>query len=797
MSDTYHFIGIGGIGMSAIARILLQKKSNVKGSDIKSNKVIEDLIQNGANIQIGHKADFVTQNDIIVFSTDIKDDNPEYIKAKELNLKILHRSEILNQLTVGKMPLLITGTHGKTTTTSLVTEVLLEANEDPSFVIGGILNSKKTNGCHGSGKYFVAEADESDGSFLKTLPFGAIVTNLEKEHLNYWKTFEKLKVGFSNFFSNVISEKHLFWCYEDENLKMINPKGFSYGFSKGAKLRAENIRSKDFQMIYDIKFMDKTYKDVKINLIGKHNVLNSLSVFGLCLQLQIKENVIRKTFENFKGVSRRLEKVGESQKTIFFDDYAHHPTEIENTLRSLRSVIKEKKMICVFQAHRYTRLKDLFEEFSKAFDEVDELIITNIYSANEKPIDGINEKKLIELIKKRDIDVKFVEDSILEEYILKNVKPFDVVIALGAGDISSKIRKIASSYSQNQKKISLGILFGGISNEHDIAIRSTKNFDLAFDRSLYDIKYFKINKDGSWIFDKNKMPTNETSGNKKISYEIFKELTSLDVCFPIFHGPFGEDGMIGAFLETLEIPYIGTDYFTSAIGMDKAFSKHIAKANGVPILDFIEVNSYEWKDNKDLYVSKILKKFDLPVYIKPNHLGSSIGIKIVDNKDNLKEAIDYVFTFDNSLIIEERLDARELQASVIGNDYIIIGEIGEMLTEGAFFDYQNKYEKSVVTSKLPIDVSEEKLKEIKEIALKVYSALKISGFSRIDMFLDKKNLDVYFNEINPIPGYSSNNSMFPKMLDFIGIDKKNMVDLFVIYAFHKKRKNKRLIKTDV
>ncbi len=795
MKPTYYFIGIGGIGMSAIAKILLQKNNKVKGSDIKSNKVLEELIQKGASIQIGHKAEFVDPNDVIIVSSAIDDNNPEFIKAKELNLKILHRSQLLDQLMIGKKPLLVTGTHGKTTTTSLLTEVFLESNQDPSFVIGGILNSKKTNGYLGEGKYFIAEADESDGSFLRTKSFGAIVTNLEKEHLSYWKTFENLKQGFSNFFSNVLSEKYLFWCFEDENLKKINPKGFSYGFSKQASLRAENIRSNDFQMIYDIKFLNKTFKDVKINLIGKHNVLNSLSVFGLCYQLKIDEKVIRKAFEDFKGVSRRLEKILESQKTIFFDDYAHHPTEIENTLRSLRAVIKEKKMICVFQPHRYSRLNDLFQEFIKAFDEVDELIITNIYSAAEKPIKNINEQLLVDFIKKRDIDVKHIPDDFLKQYLLKNVKPFDVVIALGAGDISSKIGKIAYSYSEKPKKIAVGILFGGKSNEHDISVRSTKNFDLAFDRSLYDLKYFKITKEGNWLFDKNKMPIEDKSDDK-ITYEILKELNSCDVCFPIFHGPFGEDGMIGAFLDTLEIPYMGSDYFTSAIAMDKAFSKHIAKANGVRILDFLDINSQQWKENKDLYISKIIKCFDFPIYIKPNHLGSSIGIKVVNSEDKLKEAIDYVFSFDTSLIIEERLEAREIQASVIGNDYIVVGEIGEMITKGEFFDYQNKYEKSIVTSKIPLDVAQEKLKEIKEIAIKIYQALKISGFARIDMFLDK-NLNVYFNEINPIPGYSSNNSLFPKMLEFVGIDNKNMVDRFVIYAFHRTRKNRRLLKLEL
>src|SRR3989304_306047 len=236
MKKSYHFIGIGGIGMSAIAKLSLQKGFNVKGSDLNNSFILEKVKKNGATIQIGHKDEIVKEWDTIVVSTAIDVNNPEYKKAKNLNLKIVHRSDLLNEFTLDKLPILITGTHGKTTTSSLVAHVLSSLDLDPSFALGGILNSKNTNSNLGNGKYFVLEADESDGSFLKTKSFASIVTNLDKEHMSYWKNFDNLKNGFKKFYENANLE-NLFWCKDDKNLNELYKGGISYGFSKDADLK--------------------------------------------------------------------------------------------------------------------------------------------------------------------------------------------------------------------------------------------------------------------------------------------------------------------------------------------------------------------------------------------------------------------------------------------------------------------------------------------------------------------------------------------------------------------------------
>ncbi len=801
VKKTYHFIGIGGIGMSAIAKIALQKKHLVKGSDINNNPILDELKAKGAKITIGHKKENLSFNDIVVVSSAIDKKNQELLEAKNLNLKILHRSDLLNQLIKGSKPILVTGTHGKTTTTALLIEIFLKSKLDPSFVVGGVLNSKNSNAHLGSGKYFIVEADESDGSFINISDkaFGAVVTNLEKEHLSYWKSFDNLKKAFLKFFDKVEDKNYLFWCIDDKNLKSLNLKGISYGFSKEANLRASNIREKKFQTIFDIDFFGKTFKNIQINQIGAHSVLNALAAFGLSYQLKIDEMVIRDVFINFLGIKRRLEKILDYRKIKIFDDYAHHPTEIKTTLSAVRSSIQERRLIAIFQPHRYTRIRDLLDDFISSFGDVDELIITDIFGAFEKPIENIDENLLVDLIKKQGVCARYVKDKNLEKYLLKHLFPFDVVIALGAGDISSKIRKIAKKIQKKfSKKIKLGVIYGGQSNEHDISLKSMKNYVLGFDNSLYDLKFFKILKDGRWIqqssvFDKSDEIKNEvlkkSKKNEVLSKKILKELTSLDVCFPILHGPLGEDGMIAAFLQTLNIAYVGSDYFVAPIAMDKAFSKTILKANGIDTLDFLQVNKIEYKENKNEILTKIEKKFKFPIILKPNHLGSSLGIEIVKDKKDLQLAIEKVFKHDLSFIVEEKIKAREIHTAVIGNDYIEIAQIAEMLTFGQFFDFENKYKKKIIKAKIPSDLEKDMIIKIKKLTKKVYLTLKLNGFARIDFFIDE-NKKIYFSEINPIPGFSSNNSTFVKMLELIGLDRKNMMDRFVILALHRNRKNK-------
>ncbi len=440
MKKKYHFIGIGGIGMSALCRIALQRGDMVQGSDIASSHYTDLLRKKGVQIFLGHRKEQIAEGFEVVHSSDIKSDNPEYQQAKKMNLTILHRSDLLEEFSRPYRTIYVAGTHGKTTTTALLCTIFLEAGLNPSFAIGGMLQSEKTNGRWGKGEHFILEADESDGSFLKGKPFSAIITNAEKEHLDYWKSTEGLEEGFKAFIQNVSKKELLFWCADDPTLKKMKPEGVSYGFSEDASFKVIRYSQNGFYLFFDAIFQGKRYENICLKLIGKHNVLNSLAVFALSLTFGISEEVIRKVFLKFSGISRRMEHLGRVNQVDFFDDYAHHPTEIFTTLNGLKKAVSPRRVVAVFQPHRYTRVRDLFNQFGAVFESADLVIASDIHSAGEKAIEGIDGKKLAEEIKKKR-PVQFLakeELGCIWQYLLPN----DVVITLGAGDITKLGRKL-------------------------------------------------------------------------------------------------------------------------------------------------------------------------------------------------------------------------------------------------------------------------------------------------------------------------------------------------------------------
>lgn len=433
----YHFIGIGGIGMSALANILLQRGAKVTGSDLVSSAVTHQLQTQGAQIFNSHLDSNIGDSSCVVYSSDIKEENLEMGQARRSGLPCLHRSELLHQLMQSYLPLLVTGTHGKTTTSSLLAHLLVEAGLDPSYAVGGFISSLNAHAKHGKGPYFVAEADESDGSFLTYTPFGAIITNIDNDHLDYWKTLDRVIAGFHTFITRVRSPDHLFWCGDDPLLRGLKPKGFSYGFDEANDLQIENFFQKGWKTFFDLSFQGKHYREVEIPLIGAHNVLNTASVFGLGLKLEIPEEKMRNAFACFKGVNRRAEFKGEKGGIAIFDDYGHHPTEIFATLRAMKQAIGHRKLIACFQPHRYSRTRDCLHEFGPAFESADQLILTDIYSAREAPIEGIDIQLLLKEMKKTtSLDVRYVPRDALASFLANHLQKEEVLVTMGAGDIT-------------------------------------------------------------------------------------------------------------------------------------------------------------------------------------------------------------------------------------------------------------------------------------------------------------------------------------------------------------------------
>lgn len=434
MTEKCHFIGIGGIGMSGLARILLDRKKEVTGSDLNASPITDTLEKKGAKVSLGHTISNISPSMTVVFSTDIKQDNPEFKAAVKLRCEMFHRAELLQKLMEGQKTLAVTGTHGKTTTSSLLSWVLYQAGLDPSFAVGGVLPQFQSNGKHGEGDFFVAEADESDGSFLKFHPYAAIVTNIGREHMPHFQTEERLLGEFRTFMSQVENPDLLFWCGDDSRLQSLAYPGITYGFGEQCQLRATQFTQTGWSTTFTISYEGKEYRDVEVALTGRHQVLNSLAVFGLAFQLGLSENQIREGLRTFGGVGRRCEKLGEEQGVLFLDDYAHHTHEIGLTLQAIKKAEPSRRIVAVFQPHRYTRTRDCLGTFAKAFEAADHLIITDIYTAREKPIEGVTPQKVLEEIK--DIPTQYVPRENLPHEIASIVRPLDLVVTLGAGDIT-------------------------------------------------------------------------------------------------------------------------------------------------------------------------------------------------------------------------------------------------------------------------------------------------------------------------------------------------------------------------
>jgi len=440
MSESYHFIGIGGIGMSGIAQLLLRGGSKVSGSDLKDGAGIKELKALGAQIFIGHNPENIKGATTIIYSSAIKENNPEIAAAKKAGIPTIKRAQALAKLMGGKTVITVTGSHGKTTTTSLVSYLLLEAGLSPTVAIGGILKNIDSNACLGDGKFFVAEADESDGSFLYYRPKYSIVTNIDREHLDYYKEFRRELDAFREFLNNTEEGGCVFCCDDDPNLKSIladyKNRYILFGLKESADIYPRNIQfqglSSEFDCFYKNKFVDR----FRLNLGGSHNISNALSVIALGLELGIGLEPIRKTLGQYKGAKRRLEVKSGDSEIMVVDDYAHHPTEIKATLAALKN-LKPKRVIAIFQPHRYTRTKILLDEFSTSFDSVDNLIVTDIYAASEIPLEGVSGKSLCDKIKERfpSKEVNFLPKEEITGYILKIARPGDLVITLGAGDI--------------------------------------------------------------------------------------------------------------------------------------------------------------------------------------------------------------------------------------------------------------------------------------------------------------------------------------------------------------------------
>jgi len=452
-----HFVGIGGIGMSGLAEILRTMAFDVSGSDRKPNDITRRLESLGVRVDVGHHAANVEGADVVVYSSAIASDNPELVRAQALDIPIISRAEMLAELMRVKYCVLIAGSHGKTTTTSLVATVSRAAGLDPTVVVGGKVNALGSNARLGDGDLFVAEADESDGSFLKLTPTIGVITNIDAEHLDYYGSHERVKEAFVQFANKIPFYGLAVLCLDHPHVQAILPKierrHVTYGVSRQADYRAKHIQFSGLDTHFEAFRRGESIGKFSVKMPGHHNVLNALAVIAVADELEVPFDVVREAIGGFHGVQRRftvvgqpvIERNGVRGDVMVIDDYGHHPAEVMATLEAAQSAF-DRRVVVAFQPHRYTRTHALFEEFTRAFNKADVLFMTDVYAAGEAPIAGASGQALAAAIRAHGHhDVRFVADKAkISAALGEVVRPGDLVIALGAGDINASARELVA-----------------------------------------------------------------------------------------------------------------------------------------------------------------------------------------------------------------------------------------------------------------------------------------------------------------------------------------------------------------
>ncbi|MEM1382265.1 MAG: UDP-N-acetylmuramate--L-alanine ligase [Pseudomonadota bacterium] len=440
-----HFVGIGGIGMSGIAEVMINLGYSVQGSDLKASPIVERLRGLGAKVEIGQKAENVGEAGVVVISSAIKPGNPELEEARLRAVPVVRRAEMLAELMRLRWNVAVAGTHGKTTTTSLVSALLDAGGEDPTVINGGIIQSYGSNARPGEGRWMVVEADESDGTFVKLPATIAVVTNIDPEHMDHYGSVEALREGFETFVSNIPFYGALVACMDHPEVQSLigrvtDRRVVTYGFSRQADIRAEHLRYEDGRMLFDLVLRDERYEGLSLPMPGEHNVLNALAAIGVARELRISVDDIRRGFDGFAGVKRRFTRVGEWNGVPIIDDYGHHPVEIAAVLKAARSVVKAPggRVIAIHQPHRFSRLQDLFAEFCACFNDADVVAITDVFPAGEAPIDGVSRDALVGGLRAhghRHAHALRAPEG-LADFVAAEARAGDLVVCLGAGSIS-------------------------------------------------------------------------------------------------------------------------------------------------------------------------------------------------------------------------------------------------------------------------------------------------------------------------------------------------------------------------
>jgi len=757
-----HFIGIGGVGMSALAYVLIKRGYMVSGSDAKSSFIATKLAKEGAIIFIGHAACQVEGAEAVVVSSAIHQDNPELVEAKARQIPVLHRSDVLAYLMNKHQGIAVAGAHGKTTTSSMLACITHEADVDPTVVVGGIVPSLGGNALNGKSDIVVAEADESDGSFLKFKPFYAVITNIENDHLDHYGSEEKIQEAFAQFVENIKDKGKAILCFDNAKIKELAEKTTKSFISYALDDPKADYTAKNIEFGPDGTHFDVYHKEEKIGTAhlvvpGRHNVLNALGAIATSQLMNIPLDRVLTSLEKFTGAQRRFETKGKVKGIWVVDDYAHHPTEIRVTLAAGKQT-KPKRLICVFQPHRYTRTKLLLNEFATCFKDADELILADIYPASEEPIPGIDTPLLMKTIQEATGQkVTYLPTfEQIEKYLIENVQPGDLVMTVGAGDgyrIAENLVKALEGARAMNKDTKIAVVMGGPSKEREISFMTGNAILDALKSKGYNAVAIDLDP---------KNFANQLQDN------------GIQIVFNAIHGLYGEDGRMQSVLEMLGIPYTGSGVLSSAISMDKVYSKRMFEAMHVPTAKCIYLDK---KDNLD-WVAEVEKNFTLPVVVKPAAQGSSIGVTIVKDKAALTKALDEAFSYGDEVLVEAFFQGKEVAAGVMMTDKGVV-PMPLVLIEphSGSYDFHSKYTKGATTYTCPAPFSKEITEKLQAIAVAAYKSLGCNGVARADLLL-ADNGDAVALEINSIPGMTAT-SLIPKAAAAMGITFPDLCEMIL------------------
>ena len=748
-----HFVGIGGAGMSPLAKILLLLGYEVSGSDQGTSPIIEELVRLGAHIRTdGQRAENVRGADAIVVSTAIPYDNPEVIAAWDLRIPKLHRSDINAALVNEYDGIAVAGSHGKTTTTSMIGVTLDRAGVSPTVIVGGEVPDLGTNAKLGTSRYLVSEADESDGSFLKLRPHIAVVTNVEDDHMDHYGTMEKIIEAFRTFISQIDADGTAVLCYENEILRRLGAETdrtvISYAIDAAADYRAADIETCGSVISFTVFERGTALGRISLHIPGRHNVLNALACVAVARLAGLDFDRIADALAHFHGAKRRFQTKGKERGIWVVDDYAHHPTEIAATLAAARQT-EPGRLVCVFQPHRYSRTQLLRAEFGGCFAAADLLLLTDVYAAGEAPIPGISGETLMEEVARQTGQdaVYLPERADLVQYLAEHVRPGDLVITMGAGNILEVGEELVARLKEGTAGSSEGLIavvMGGPSTEAEVSRRS----GAAILHALHEKNY----------------PAVGIELNPATFAEEIKKLRPALV-FNALHGKYGEDGVLQGTLDMLGIPYTGSGVRAAALTMDKTSAKRIFAAEGIATPRF---RSFYAGTDTGKIAEEILAAFSLPVVVKAPEQGSSIGVYIVTEEDDLRSSLDEAFSYGGEVLVEEFIAGRELTVVVWGETgHAEALPVIEITTTSGRYDYESKYTPGASAHLVPAPISPECTAEVQELAVRAFNACGCTGVARLDVMLSETEKP-YAIEVNSVPGMTET-SLVPDATRAVGL----------------------------